>query len=60
MINLSCINTLSFCYKSLETVPKELTDKGNAKVENIQKLDLSFNNINDLHKIQFTKFHSLK
>ena len=49
MVNRSCINTINFCYKKLEEVPPELGLRGDSKLEHIQKLDLSFNQISDIH-----------
>ena len=59
MINRSCINTLNFCYKSLSSIPAELTEVS-SKLAQIQKLDLSFNTLADIHDIRFSKLVSLK
>ena len=60
MVNRSCINIMNFCYKKLEEIPPELSIKGDSKLQNIQKLDLSFNKISDIHGVCFFKLTSLK
>jgi Leucine-rich repeat (LRR) protein len=59
MVNRSCMNSLNFCYKSLGAVPSELRD-GSTKLGHIQKVDLSFNNISDIHQLPFARLTSLK
>lgn len=60
VVNRSCINTLNYNCRDLDSIPPELGEQSINKLSQVQKIDLSFNNISDIHGILFSKMDSLK
>jgi Leucine-rich repeat (LRR) protein len=60
MVNRSCINTCSFSCRNLTQIPAEIKEASANRLNGIQKIDLSFNNLVSIAGIQYDQLYSLK